>query len=194
MHIEFLVEEFSTQEALKALVPNILGSSHSFKIHNFQNKDRLLKRLPERMKAYAKMEQEDLRIVILIDRDDDDCQVLKQQLCNASSVVISQKGNIVLHRIAVEELEAWFFGDVPAIRAEYQRIPASLSQKSGFRNPDAIKGGTWEQLDKILKDYGYQTGLQKSDFAQRVAPHMNINQNQSRSFQVFRDGLKNIII
>jgi hypothetical protein len=146
------------------------------------------------MKAYAKMEQEDLRIVILVDRDDDDCQVLKQQLCNASSVVISQKGNIVLHRIAVEELEAWFFGDVPAIRAEYQRIPASLSQKSGFRNPDAIKGGTWEQLDKILKDYGYQTGLQKSDFAQRVAPHMNINQNQSRSFQVFRDGLKNMII
>lgn len=194
MHLEFLVEEFSTQEALKALVPNILGNIHTFKIHNFQNKDRLLKRLPERMNAYSKLVQEDWRIVILVDRDDDDCQLLKLKLCDASRAVTSQKGNIVLHRIAVEELEAWFFGDVPAIHAEYQKIPASLSHKSKFRNPDAIKGGTWEQLDKILKDYGYETGLQKSDFAQRVAPHMDINNNQSRSFQVFRDGLKDIII
>jgi hypothetical protein len=74
-----------------------------------------------------------------------------------------------------------------------QKIPVSLSQQAKFRNPDAIKGGTWEELDKILKKYGYETGLQKMDFAQKVSPHMDVENNQSRSFQVFRDGLRRMI-
>ncbi|MFH7030108.1 MAG: DUF4276 family protein [Heteroscytonema crispum UTEX LB 1556] len=193
MHIEFLLEEYSAEITLNIIVPKIVGSNHTFTIHNFQNKDRLLKRLPERMQSYAKFVPDDWRIVILVDQDRNECDVLKKQLCDASSVVTKQKGNIVLHRIAIEELESWFMGDVPAIRVEYERIPASLSQKARFRNPDGIKGGTWEQLDQILKKYGYETGLQKIDFAQKVAPHMNIENNQSKSFQVFRDGLRAII-
>ena len=193
MHIEFLVEESSTEIALNLIVPKIIGNIHTFKIHNFQNKDRLLKRLPERMKAYANFIPDDWRIVILVDEDRSDCQELKKKLYDASSVVTQKKGNIVLHRIVIEELESWFIGDVAAIRAEYEKIPASLSQQAKFRNPDAIKGGTWEELDKILKRYGYETGLQKMDFAQKVSPHMDVENNQSRSFQVFRDGLRGLI-
>jgi hypothetical protein len=193
MHIEFLVEEASTEIALKEIVPKIIGNVHTFKIHNFQNKDRLLKRLPERMKAYANFIHDDWRIVVLVDEDRSDCQELKKKLCHASSIVTQKKGNIVLHRIVVEELESWFIGDVAAIRAEYEKIPVSLSQQAKFRNPDAIKGGTWEELDKILKKYGYETGLQKMNFAQKVSPHMDVENNQSRSFQVFRDGLRRMI-
>jgi len=193
MHIEFLVEEASTEIALKEIVPKIIGNVHTFKIHNFQNKDRLLKRLPERMKAYANFIHDDWRIVVLVDEDRSDCQELKKKLCHASSIVTQKKGNIVLHRIVVEELESWFIGDVAAIRAEYEKIPASLSKQAKFRDPDAIKGGTWEELDKILKKYGYETGLQKMDFAQKVSPHMDVENNQSRSFQVFRDGLRRMI-
>jgi hypothetical protein len=193
MHIEFLVEEASTEIALKEIVPKIIGNVHTFKIHNFQNKDRLLKRLPERMKAYANFIHDDWRIVVLVDEDRSDCQELKKKLCHASSIVTQKKGNIVLHRIVVEELESWFIGDVAAIRAEYEKIPVSLSQQAKFRDPDAIKGGTWEELDKILKKYGYETGLQKMDFAQKVSPHMDVENNQSRSFQVFRDGLRRMI-
>ncbi|MFM6219521.1 MAG: DUF4276 family protein [Dolichospermum sp.] len=193
MHIEFLVEEASTEIALNLIVPKIIGNIHTFKIHNFQSKDRLLKRLPERMKAYANFIPDDWRIVILVDEDRSDCQELKKKLYNASSVVTQKKGNIVLHRIVVEELESWFIGDVAAIRTEYEKIPASLSQQAKFRDPDTIKGGTWEELDKILKRYGYETGLQKMDFAQKVSPHMDVENNQSRSFQVFRDGLRRMI-
>ncbi|MEH2121835.1 DUF4276 family protein [Nostoc sp.] len=193
MHIEFLVEEPSTEVALNFIVPKIIGYTHTLKIHNFQNKDRLLKRLPERMKAYANFVPDDWRIVILVDEDRSDCQELKRKLCDASSIVTKHKGNIVLHRIAVEELESWFIGDVTAIRAEYEKIPISLSQQAKFRNPDTIKGGTWEQLDKILKKYGYETGLQKIDFAEKVSPHMDVENNLSKSFQIFRDGLRSII-
>ncbi|MBD2569819.1 DUF4276 family protein [Anabaena lutea] len=193
MHIEFLVEESSTATALKFIVPKIIGDIHTFEVHNFGNKNSLLKRLPERMKTYASFIPDDWRIVILVDEDRANCQELKKKLCDASSVVTTKKGNIVLHRIVVEELESWFIGDVAAIRAEYEKIPVSLSQQAKFRNPDAIKGGTWEELDKILKKYGYETGLQKIDFAQKVSPHMDVENNQSRSFQVFRDGLRRII-
>lgn len=193
MHIEFLVEEYSIEVTLKIIVPKIIGDNHSFLIHNFQNKDRLLKKLPERMNAYAKFVPEDWRIVVVVDQDRDDCLDLKKILCDASSVVTQQKGNIVLHRIAVEELESWFLGHISAICAEYKKIPTSLCQQAGFRNPDTIKGGTWEQLDRILKKYGYETGLQKIDFAQKVAPYMDMENNQSKSFQVFRDGLRTII-
>lgn len=145
------------------------------------------------MQTYAKFVPDDWRIVVIVDQDQNDCQELKKKLRDASNVVTQLKGNIVLHRIVVEELESWFFGDVPAIRAEYDKIPDSLSEKAKFRNPDAIKGGTWEQLDKVLRDYGYETGLQKIEFAQRVAPHMDVENNRSKSFQVFRDGLKSLV-
>ncbi|MEI6445417.1 MAG: DUF4276 family protein [Nostocales cyanobacterium ELA583] len=193
MHIHFLVEESSTEIALKFIVPKIIGNIHTFEIHNFGNKNNLLKKLPERMKAYANFIPDDWRIVILIDEDRANCLELKNKLCDASSIVTKKKGNIVLYRIVVEELESWFIGDVAAIRAEYEKIPASLPQQAKFRDPDAIKGGTWEELDKILKKYGYETGLQKMNFAQKVSPHMDVENNQSRSFQVFRDELRKII-
>ncbi len=192
MHIEFLVEEPSMEMALKFIVPKIIGSQHTFSIHNFQGKKRLLKQLSKRMQAYANFLPSDSRIVVVVDRDNDDCKKLKQKLCTASHVVIEKKGNVVLHRIAIEELEAWFLGDIQAIRREYPKVPANLDNKKKFRDPDAIKGGTWETLDKLLKDYGYQ-GLFKTQFAQRIAPNMNVENNRSKSFQVFRDGMRKIV-
>ena len=32
----------------------------------------------------------------------------------------------------------------------------------------------------------------KCEWARRIAPHMNVNRNRSRSFQVFRDGVKRL--
>ncbi|MFM6371298.1 MAG: hypothetical protein ACKPGN_24245, partial [Dolichospermum sp.] len=74
-----------------------------------------------------------------------------------------------------------------------EKFPACLSEQAKFSDPDSLKGGTWEVLDKILKRYCYETGLQKMDFAQKVSPHMDVENNQSRSFQVFRDGLRRMI-
>jgi len=192
MHIEFLVEEPSMEMALNILVPKIIGSQHTFVIHNFQGKKKLLKQLAKRMQAYANFLPDDWRIVVLVDRDNDDCKQLKQKLCTASQVIRQKKGDVILHRIAIEELEAWFLGDIPAIRIEFPKVPAKLDKQQKFRDPDAIKGGTWETLDKLLKDHGYQ-GLFKTQFAQQVAPHVAIDNNRSNSFQQFRDGLRRLI-
>ncbi len=100
----------------------------------------------------------------------------------------------VINRIAVEELEAWFFGDVPALCAAYPRVPASLGQRAKYRRPDAILGGTWEALEHVLQEHGYHSGgLAKVAAATKIAQHMNVDGNCSRSFQVFRDGIRRLV-
>lgn len=58
------------------------------------------------MQGYANFLPDDWRIVVLVDRDNDDCKQLKHELCKASQIVTQRKGDVVLHRIAIEELEA----------------------------------------------------------------------------------------
>ncbi|MCI0521698.1 MAG: DUF4276 family protein [Chloroflexi bacterium] len=100
----------------------------------------------------------------------------------------------VLNRIAIEELEAWFFGDVSALRSAYSRIPESLGRRAAFRNPDAIEGGAWEKLKKVLQQAGYYpSGISKVEVSQKVSQYMEPDLNLSNSFRVFRDGLRALV-
>jgi len=191
MHLEILVEELSMAEALEILVPQIVPG-HTFGVHPYQGKTDLLGKLNERLRSYAGMRSSwsELRVVLVVDRDNEDCHDLKQKLLNACSAAKCD----ALCRIAIEELEAWFFGDVDALRAAYPSVPASLASKAKYRDPDAIAGGTWEALERVLQRAGhYANGIPKVEVARKVAEHMRPDANQSRSFQVFRDGLRQIV-
>ncbi len=69
-------------------------------------------------------------------------------------------------------------------------VPRTLAQRARFRDPDAVAGGTWEALDRVLRKAGYSEGLVKTVTARLVAEHMDPQRNLSHSFQVFRDGLR----
>lgn len=198
MHIEFLVEEPSTEAALTNLIPGILGKHHTFKIHPFQGKHDLLKSLPDRLRAYKEWIPEDWRIIVLVDEDREDCLRLKSLLETAAKGVgletktsCKGKGTFqVLNRLAVEELEAWFFGDIEALRAIYPRIPPTLGQKARYRDPDRIRGGTWEALERELKKAGYYSaGMPKIEVSRNISRYMNTTRNRSHSFKVFIDGI-----
>ena len=202
MHIEFLVEEPSAEAALQHLLPKIFGDVATFIIHPYQGKPDLLKKLPVHLKGYRQWLPEDWRIVILVDADDDDCLKLKAQLewmaQNAGfvtkSTVLPGQPFQVLNRLAVEELEAWLFGDVEAINVAYPRVSPTLEKKEKYRNPDAIAGGTWEALERLLQELNYfPEGLPKIRVAREVSRHMDPARNRSRSFQVFRQGLMDLI-
>lgn len=196
------VEEYSMEAALERLLPRLLGEIE-FQIIRFQCKDDLLKNAPARLKGYSSWLPVNWRILVLVDRDDDDCAALKATLENMAataglrtkSTVESGKKFEVVNRIAVEELEAWFFGDWQAVQAAYPRVPATLPQKAGFRDSDAIVGGTWEAMERVLKRAGYfSTGLRKVELARSVAMEMVPDRNRSRSFQSFIDGVAAAII
>lgn len=177
------------------LVPRILdGKEFDYEIFTFQGKHSLLKRLPDRLKAYTHRPGDDWRVVVLIDRDDEDCVVLKQQLeefaraAHLPTRTSEPTGFRVINRIVIEEVEAWFFGDVEALRAAYPRVDANLSKQAAYRDCDAIRGGTWEQLERLLKFY-HPGGLEKIRAAQDIAQHMQPERNRSKSFQSFRSAL-----
>ena len=192
------MEEASLESALTQLLPKILPSTVTSKIHAFRGKPDLLSKLPNRLKGYQAWLPPDWKIVILIDEDREDCLKLKKQLeeIAISSGLITKsscqkdKSFQVLNRIVVEELEAWFFGDVPAICQAYPKVSANLANQQPYRDPDAIKGGTWEALERVLKKAGYHPGgLEKYKASSEISQYMNPELNRSKSFQVFYQGL-----
>lgn len=203
MHIEFLVEEPSAEVTLHNLVPKIMGREVSYNIHVFQGKPDLIKNLPNRLRGYRSWLPDNWRIVVLVDEDREGCLKLKEKLEKIAkneglitrSVAMPDGSFQVINRLAIEELEAWFFGDVTALRTAYPRVPKGIDRRKHYRNPDAIEGGTWQALERVLKNAGYYWGgLPKKEAARRISEYMDPNRNTSKSFQVFRDALLKLAI
>jgi len=188
-HVEILLEEPSAEAALEVLLPRVLGRT-TFAIHAHQGKGDLLAKLPAKLKAYKQWLPHSYRILVLVDRDDKNCRELKsnlERLAQAAGLFTRtrrSKGQyLVVNRLAIEELEAWYFGDWDAVRAAYPRVPANISVNAKYRDPDAITGGTWEAFERVLQSAGYfKTGLRKIEAARAVARNMVPERNCSASF------------
>jgi hypothetical protein len=203
-HIELFVEEPSAEVALENLLPRILGSAVSYQIHAYQGKQDLLTKLPTRLRGYAHWMPDNYKIVVLVDEDRQDCHALKQEMEDIAiragfKTKSSPDGDgrfQIINRIAVEELEAWFFGDVAALHQAYPRISANLHHQARYRDPDAIGGGTAEALQKLLarKNYYSQAiGLPKIETARKISQFMEPTRNRSRSFQTFHNALRALL-
>ncbi|MCD6389644.1 MAG: hypothetical protein J7L69_09535, partial [Desulfobulbaceae bacterium] len=103
-----------------------------------------------------------------------------------------------LFRIAIEEGEAWLLGDRNAVKAAY---PHAKNQPLNAYVQDSICG-TWEVLADVVYPGGSQklkklgwphTGQAKCEWANKIAPHFDVESNLSKSFQVFRDGIRNLM-
>jgi hypothetical protein len=193
MHVEILLEEPSAEAFLQTIFPSILPPPVTWNPVIFQGKADLLRNLEPRLKGYHKWIPDDWRIVVLIDEDRQDCHTLKQQMEAAAfkagfaTKTNPQRGVFkVINRIAVEELEAWLFGDIQALVEAYPGVSPNLGAKARFRQPDTIAGGTWEALEQILQQAGYYGGgLPKIEAAREVGQRMKLARNTSKSFKHF---------
>jgi hypothetical protein len=196
-HLEILVEEPSMELFLRALLPRLLRESATFNVYPSQGKDDLLRILPGRLRGYAAWLPENWRVVVVLDRDDQDCHELKRVMeliatdaglrCRSS---IDDDNWQVVTRVAIEELEAWYFGDWTAVREIYPKVPETIAEKAPYRDPDKIRGGTWEAFERVLQKAGYfQSGLAKMEVARSLGERLDVTRNRSHSFGVFRDAL-----
>ena len=213
MHFEVLVEDLSGSIALGHILDKILGGNyteHSWRMHPFKGKgqlpnnlhrapnlknQQLLGNLPRLLQGFGKSLDDSSSVVVVVDLDDDNCLKLKQDLLNVLNACNPRPNT--LFRIAIEESEAWLLGDRPALTAAYPNARASVLNNYV---QDSICG-TWEILaDAVypggsaqLKQSFYQVaGQAKSEWAEEIAPNLDIDANKSRSFQVFRDGVRNL--
>ncbi|MCX7425989.1 MAG: DUF4276 family protein [Planctomycetia bacterium] len=198
-HVEVIVEEPSMEAALRILLPRLLGRL-SFEVYSHQCKNEMLAQLPNRLRGYQTWLPEDWRIVVVVDRDDDDCRDIKDRLEQMASDVdlitrraAGGQSYVLVTRLAIEELEAWYFGDWRAVRSAYPKVSETIPRKAAYRDTDSIRGGTWEAFERVLKKAGYfRSGLRKIEAARTIAAHWDPDRNTSKSFQVLRDTLREI--
>ena len=174
---------------LAAWLPTTLPERVTFSLHPFGGKPDLLAKLRGRLRAYAKWLPQTSKIVVLLDQDNEKCLALKAKLeavcgeCGLATRRASPTTWRVATCIAIEELEAWFFGDWEAVRTCHPRAPANVVGKKRFRDSDAIAGGTWEQFEKVMQNVGYyEAGLEKVRAAREIGAHLSADRSSSRSF------------
>lgn len=200
-HLEIFVEEPSMEAFLVELLPRVLEEGVTFSIFTYNGKSDLLKKLPNRLQGYSSWLPNNYGIVVLVDKDDDDCHKLKATLegCFAHADIPTKncpKGASFsgLTRIAIEELEAWYFGNWPAVTRSYSKLPSNTAARASFRRSDEIQGGTWEAFERICKRNGlFLSGLRKVETAREIGGQIDIAENTSPSFQAFVDGLSELV-
>ena len=208
MHFEILVEDKSGEEALTKLVPKIIGSEHTFKIHSYSGighipknlnannakTKTLLNNLPKLINGYAQSWQNYQAVLFVVcDLDDKNFTNFRNELLRVLNSC--QNKPTTEFCIAIEEGEAWLLGDFEAIKQAYSHAKEQVY--SSYQN-DSICG-TWEKLaDMIykggavaLKKKGYpEMGELKSEWAREISQYMNVEANNSPSFAYFRDKLR----
>jgi hypothetical protein len=194
-HFEFLVEEPSMEAFLNELLPRLLPEGCTFQIHTFQGKQDLLGKLESRLRGYSSWLPPDWRIVVVVDLDDEDCRQLKNRMEQIATKVglrtrsQSPSGWQIVNRIAIEELEAWYFGDWDAVVTAYPRVSPNVPRKRKYRNPDGIRNAR-EALEQLFQRHGYfQGGLPKIAVARTLGQHLDPRRCRSQSFICLRDAI-----
>lgn len=216
MHLEILVEDQSGKKALDILIPKIVGDEHTFKVHSYKGIGRiptnlkgksdpgkriLLDQLPRLLRGYgnafAKYPNNiSAAVIVVCDLDDKCLKAFRAELLNILNECHPKPDT--RYCIAVEEGEAWFLGDVAAVKAAYPGAKDSVL--SAYKN-DTICG-TWECLadavfpggSQSLSAKGWQAiGAEKSAWSEKITPHMKLETNASQSFCYFVDKLRSLI-
>jgi len=178
MKLVFLLEEPSMKYLLDELLPKILPKGVLFQTIPHNGKRALERSIPRKLRGWN--EPGDVRFVILHDQDTKDCRELKKYLL----ALCEGTGRRVLVRIACQEMESWYFGDMQALALAYGNPKLSrISAQKKYCVPDEIPTPK-EELYRLIPEHHQIEG------AKRVAPHMDIDQNTSESFRQFVSGVR----
>jgi hypothetical protein len=147
----------------------------------------LLDLLPATLRAYASSAAEDEAVLVLVDADKGDCRALKQQLVAVARTECRTLK--VVFRIAVEETEAFYFGDLRAIKAAF---PGADMTRARRFVPDSVPAnGTAEEFAEVVGD----GTLRKVEWAEKMGLALTIRPSESRSpsFKALHAGIARLV-
>lgn len=204
MHIQFLIEDKSSEVLINELMlklsrenSQITYNCKSFRgIGGFTKKNtvketrtgKLLNDLATYLRGFNKSLQGfPAAVFIILDNDDNDTKAFQTQLETVATNNMIMIDHVFC--IAVEEVEAWLLGDSTALLTAY---PKANSQALRAYVQDSICG-TWETLAEVVYPGGLrrlrndcptygEVGKKKAEWAKNIGIHMNLDLNQSTSF------------
>ncbi len=214
MHFDILVEDISGKTALEIIVPKIISAEHTFKIISYKGIGRiptdlksasdpkkriLLDQLPKIVQGWGKTlsgyPDYSFVLIVICDLDNRCLSTFRRELLDLVDKCNPKPKTQFC--IAIEEGEAWYLGDFAAIKKAYPK--AKQKVLDSYTN-DSICG-TWEKLadavysggSKELSKLRWQgVGKEKSNWAEKIPPHMDVDNNLSPSFGYFRDKLRGL--
>lgn len=194
---------------MQYLVPQLLGphgERHTWRIKSYKGIGRipsnlspssdaakriLLDQLPKVLRGYGKTPGIDAVIVVL-DSDRRDCRSFLAEL----KAMVEACGKVppTRFRLAIEEIEAWYFGDRDALLEAYPKARREILDRYV---QDSVCD-TWERLADAVHPGGSNAirktrwplpGQIKHEWAERIGRNMDPMRNRSPSFIKFRDAL-----
>ncbi len=202
MRIHYLVEGPSEEVLLSAWLPRALPQ-HRHIVYPHEGKGKLpidplalpdpaqrglLAQLPAKLRAYGQaLDPKTDCVVVLVDADNDDPAHLRASLETVLAACAPRPPTAI--RVAVEETEAFYLGDVAAIKRAFRTV------KRGPYNryvQDSVCG-TWEVFQAVVA-WPYEA---KVKWARTIAPHLSTatsgpGVNRSPSFQAFYSGVRQL--
>nr|WP_280962825.1 DUF4276 family protein [Butyricicoccus faecihominis] len=204
MHIQFLLEDQSSEKLIQALMAKLQDENSQITynckafqgIGGFTKKNtvketrtgKLLNDLATYLRGFNKSLQNiPSAIFVILDNDDNNTEDFRRQL-----ETVAIKNDITVDHIfciAVEEVEAWLLGDETALAKAY---PNAKLQILHTYEQDSICG-TWELLAEAIYPGGLkrmkkdcpsyrEIGKEKAKWAEMIGVHMSLDSNQSPSF------------
>ena len=173
--IVFLLEEYSMKVLLEGLLPKLFPDMPFLCIPH-EGKQDLEKSIPRKLRAW---QEPGASFCVVRDNDGADCKAIRQHL-----VKLCKKGGRpdTVVRIACQEMEAWYFGDLEATARAFQRgeLP-EIGNQARYREPDSIVTPS-SKLTELVPEF------QKISGARRMGRELS-RTNKSPSYQALISGI-----
>ena len=161
---------------LEGLLPRFFPDL-DFRCYPHEGKQDLVRSIPKILRRWKTPGD---RFVVVHDNDRKDCRDLKKRL--QARCREGQREDTLI-RIACQELEAWYLGDLTALATAYDSPSVkNLVVKRKFRSPDEIQHPSRE-IKQAIKSF------QKISGARLMARHIRLDENRSTSFHTFMHGI-----
>ncbi|MBF0610058.1 MAG: DUF4276 family protein [Magnetococcales bacterium] len=211
MHMEILVEDFSGKALLESLLPKMVKEGHYYRLHSYKGLGNLpndlkgdadpslrilLDRLPKLLNGYGNtfknQPNNPSSVMVVCDLDRRCPKKFRDQLMLLYNNLNNKP--ITKFCLAVQEIEAWYLGDLQALEKAF---PGKIGQLKKMGNPDQLND-TWEFLADAIYPGGnkelkkHNVGEVKYQWAKKIGPLMDIENNQSASFQYFKKKIEEL--
>jgi hypothetical protein len=185
--LHLFTEEESAKKVFDIILPKLFPGL-DFRVYKHQGKQDLENALRKTLPVLCK--SPDNRILITRDQNSSDCRLVKQRL---KDLIKLNCVSSVMIRIICRELESWFLGDFDALKLTFPRFnPDYYVNKRAFKKVDLLHNPD-QHLLKIIPELKGKKYFPKIEMAEKLAPLLNPENNNSESFTNTISGLRKLV-